>query len=171
MTTGTDVVELVGEADLGSAELLEGRLAESLDQGRALIVDLTDCTFVDVRVLRVLRESYGRARLEGSGFFVILPFDAAYEVRLVMLRLAAALAPYPVVPDRATALVGLARAARERLADATRPERVQELRASVWENGRTRERLLADRNVLILEQRAALSARPRRAPRAGDLGG
>jgi hypothetical protein len=35
-------------------------------------------------------------------------------------------------------------------------DRVLELRARVWENGSRRERLLADRDVLILAQRQAL---------------
>jgi anti-anti-sigma regulatory factor len=158
LTPGTDVdlVELVGDVDYGAAARLELRLAESIDDGRVLVVDLTDCTFVDVQVLRVLRESYLKARLSQTAFFVVLPFSAAPELRFVMLRLAADLVPYPVVPDRASAILGLARSTRNRLVEGSMRERVLELRARVWENGSRRQRLLADRDVLILAQRQAL---------------
>jgi anti-anti-sigma factor len=155
-SSDVDVVELVGEIDVGTADALERRLGESISDGRSVIVDLADCTFLDVRVLRVLRAGYEGGRRAGAGFVVVLPFSAAPEVRFLTLRLAAALAPYPVVPDRAAALVSLARSTREKVARLTTSLRVLDLRARVWENGRTRERLLAERDVLVFEQRATL---------------
>lgn len=157
-----DVVDVVGELDVGAADDLERTLAERIDEGRSLVIDLSDCTFLDVAILRALRSSYVRAREADALFFVVLPFSASPEVRLAMLHLASGLVPYPVVPDRASAVVQLSRASRTRLADMLNSERLLDLRARVWENGHRRERLLSERDVLILTQREALRRRPRR---------
>jgi len=151
-----EIVELVGEIDLATGSELERRLENGISERRVVVVDLSDCTFVDVQVLRVLRAGYRSTRHAHSPFFVVLPFSAAAEVRFAMLRLAADIAPYPVVPDRAAVLLSLARESRARVAEACASERLRDLRARIWENGHRRERLLVDRNVLLLAQREAL---------------
>jgi anti-anti-sigma regulatory factor len=161
LPSAIDVVELVGDLDAGSAADIEHALAARIESGRGLVVDLSDCTFLDVRMLRALHSSYVRARDADAPFFVVLPFSASPELRFVMLHLASELVPYPIVPDRASAVLGLTRRARERLAAASRSARLRDLRARVWENGRTRERLLASRDILVLEQRETVRTRAR----------
>lgn len=145
---------LKGDVDVGS---LEGYCAE-IDAGiaarRAVLVDFSDCTFLDLGSLRRLRESYVNARGRGLAFAAVVPFSASATVRRLVLELASAFADFPVFPTSTAAEHGMARA---RLPLAL--ERMRELRADVWANGIRREELLARRDELILEQRVALAAR------------
>ena len=60
----TSVVAVTGEMDLTTVPSLEEQLGVAEDRTGEVIVDLTECTFLDARGLRALTES--KARLERS---------------------------------------------------------------------------------------------------------
>ena len=152
------VVSLELDVDYGSRAAVDGAIATALSLGRPVVVDLSDCTFLDLRSLRALSDAYEAARAVELPFVVLLPFDCAPLVRRLMLDLVSELAPFPVVPTREHA--------RRRLAaHSTRPEasELRELRKRLWQQAATTMELVARRDELVLEQRRALSElRPHR---------
>jgi anti-anti-sigma factor len=79
-------VTLVGEHDAYSS----GRIAQEIDllreSGMAVVVDLTDATFVDSQTLSVLLSARHQADIANLGFTLVLP-DANYTQVHRILRM------------------------------------------------------------------------------------
>jgi anti-sigma B factor antagonist len=67
------VVALVGEHDAYSSQRLENELAVLLDEGRGIVVDLRDTSFIDSTTLSVLLGTRRRAEHSSLGFVLVLP--------------------------------------------------------------------------------------------------
>jgi anti-sigma B factor antagonist len=67
------VVALVGEHDAYSSQRLENEFAVLIDEGRRIVVDLRDTTFVDSTTLSVLLGARHRAEQASLGFAIVLP--------------------------------------------------------------------------------------------------
>jgi anti-anti-sigma factor len=68
------IVALVGEHDLSTAGVIEQRLVEVHSHGTRVVVDLSDTTFMDSTVLRViLKERDHTASAPDSPFAVVAP--------------------------------------------------------------------------------------------------
>jgi anti-sigma B factor antagonist len=68
--TGITVLSISGEHDLGTAPQLRDRLNAELDEGRAIVIDLSTASFVDSSILGVILEGGRRATADGLGFEV-----------------------------------------------------------------------------------------------------
>jgi anti-anti-sigma factor len=71
------VVALVGEHDAYSSGRLENEIGVLLDEGRGIVIDLTDTSFIDSTTLSVLLGARRRAEQSSLGFVLLLP-DAQY---------------------------------------------------------------------------------------------
>jgi anti-sigma B factor antagonist len=67
------VVALVGEHDAYSSERLENEFAILLAEGRHIVVDLRETTFVDSTTLSVLLSARHAAERASLGFTLVLP--------------------------------------------------------------------------------------------------
>jgi anti-anti-sigma regulatory factor len=143
-----------GELDTQTISAYAARLDAALLAGHPILVDLGDCTFIDGRGARFLVNAHGRAASVGTPFFVVLPFSAAPSVRRTLLEFVPDLVAFPIIPrqhDHGQTGGGYVGAAGD-------DHRLRRLRAGFWEAGARRERLLADRDALILTQRQMLEA-------------
>jgi anti-sigma B factor antagonist len=100
---GVAVVELAGEHDLYTAPVLRDRISGVLEDGTALVIDLTPSTFIDSSVLRVLLEARREAEERVVGFAVALGDGGAPGVRR-MLEVTGLIGLFPVLPARKDAL-------------------------------------------------------------------
>jgi anti-sigma B factor antagonist len=100
---GVAVVALTGEHDLYTAPALRDRIAGVLEDGTALVIDLTQSTFIDSSVLRVLLEARREAEDRAIGFAVALGEDGSPGVRR-MLEITGLIRVFPVLPARKDAL-------------------------------------------------------------------
>jgi anti-sigma B factor antagonist len=155
------LVELTGEVDIGSAAALRERLDSAIARGGPVLVDASECTFVDLATVRVLDEYHRAARERSVPFALVLPFSAAPAVRRMLLELVPRLASFPIVPDRGSAAAAFGRST-DVAAVRFEPGRLEAVRASLWEAGWRREGLRAERDVLALEQRERLAEHRRR---------
>ena len=80
----TGVVTLIGEQDAYSAPRLENELALLLDEGLAVVVDLTDATFVDSQTLSMLLAARHRSRRDRVGFALVLPTEPYTQVHRIL---------------------------------------------------------------------------------------
>ena len=72
--TGTIVLAVHGDADLKGAEELESRLAEVIEERPAAVVlDLSEVTFVDSMILGVLVQGRKRLRAGGGRLRIVAP--------------------------------------------------------------------------------------------------
>jgi anti-sigma B factor antagonist len=72
--TRTIVLAVHGDADLNAAEELESKLTEVIEEGpSAVVVDLSQVTFLDSMVLGVLLQSLKRLRARGGRLRVVTP--------------------------------------------------------------------------------------------------
>jgi anti-sigma B factor antagonist len=70
---GIAVLVLTGEVDLYTAPELKQELVRVIDGGaRAVVVDLTDTTFIDSTTLGVLISGVKRLRPDGRGFELVV---------------------------------------------------------------------------------------------------
>ena len=69
---GAGIVILRGEHDDYTAVKLQVALVTLLEEGRSLIVDLTEATFVDSTVVGVLLAAREQAAARGSKLFVVM---------------------------------------------------------------------------------------------------
>jgi anti-sigma B factor antagonist len=67
------VVALVGEHDAYTSQRLENELAVLLEEGRGIVVDLRDTTFIDSTTLSVLLAARRRAEQSSLGFVLAMP--------------------------------------------------------------------------------------------------
>ena len=72
--TGTIVLAVHGDADLKGADELESCLTEVIEQGpSAVVVDLSEVTFLDSMVLGVLLQGLKRLRARGGRLRLVAP--------------------------------------------------------------------------------------------------
>ena len=100
---GVAVIALTGEHDLYTVPAISDRIAGVLEDGTALVVDLTQATFIDSSVLRVLLEARREAQERVLGFAVALGEDGFPGVRR-MLEVTGLIGVFPVLPARRDAL-------------------------------------------------------------------
>lgn len=163
------LVEIAGALDAKAAPTFAPRLATAVAAGRPVLVDLGDCTFVDGCGARLLAEAHRRASEAGVALCVVLPYSSASPVRRMLLEFAPDLASFPIVATRSAAATPTGSMADPDVLSAGL-ERIRELRAGLWEAGRRRDELLADRDALILRQRAALAEYRERGARRNRQG-
>jgi anti-anti-sigma regulatory factor len=145
------VVHLGGELDLSSHDVLESKLENALGSARPILVDVGDCSFVDVGILRMLADFACRAGDNGVGYVVVLPFASSRPVREILLGTSSELARFPIAPTRRAGLAILRRDAAT--TGAERAGRIRAARAEMWENASRLEELTTRRDELILERR------------------
>jgi anti-sigma B factor antagonist len=99
--SGVAVVQVSGELDLASVGKLEAKIEQALAQGPApLLIDLTDCGFIDSTVLSVLVGLRRRLGDSTSPRFAVV----AQDQPLGVLRLTRLDREMPVYPSLAEAL-------------------------------------------------------------------
>jgi anti-anti-sigma factor len=81
---GISVVALHGEHDLSTVGDVEGRIDTALDDSSGLVVDLSDTSFIDSAVLRLLITTQARAVERGVGFAVAVPDSSAHGVHRLL---------------------------------------------------------------------------------------
>ena len=69
--SGVAVLTISGEHDLSTAPILRRRLEGLLDEGTAVVVDLSPATFVDSSILGVILDGRRRAPTAGLGFALV----------------------------------------------------------------------------------------------------
>jgi anti-sigma B factor antagonist len=88
---GIRVVALLGEHDVSTRPVLSDELRRLAEAGGSVIVDLSDCDFIDTSVLNVLVSTHRRAnRTGGHPFAVVVRPDSAVD-RIFQLTHARAL--------------------------------------------------------------------------------
>jgi anti-sigma B factor antagonist len=100
---GVAVVVVEGEHDVYTAPSISEQLDVLLEERLPFVIDLTDATFVDSSVLRVLLEARRRAEERGIGFAVALGQEESGPVRRV-LDITGLLPVLPIHPARAEAI-------------------------------------------------------------------
>jgi anti-sigma B factor antagonist len=95
------VVALVGEHDAYSSERLENEFAILLEEGRRIVVDLRETTFVDSTTLSVLLSARHAAERASLGFALVLPKRDYTQVHRILdlTGLVAAFATYNRLDD------------------------------------------------------------------------
>jgi anti-sigma B factor antagonist len=103
---GSDyLVSAAGEIDLNTASPFRAAVTRALDAGaKRLVVDLSECGFLDTRGVRVLKEA--RARLDGEDQPLTLIADDSCV--LLMLEVSGLEADCAVYPSRVAAFEALA---------------------------------------------------------------
>jgi anti-sigma B factor antagonist len=104
------VVTLVGEHDAYSAQRLENELAGLLEEGRRIVVDLRQASFIDSTTLGVLLAGRQRAEKSSLGFALLLP-DRQYTHVHQILDLTG-LAPAFAIFEKLDAALAAVRAGR-----------------------------------------------------------
>jgi anti-anti-sigma factor len=81
---GIDVLVLTGEHDLSTAPDVERRIDAALASAAGLAIDLSETTFIDSAVLRVLITAQERAAEQGVGFAIAVPESSGYGVHRLL---------------------------------------------------------------------------------------
>jgi hypothetical protein len=147
------LIRVAGDLDLASQGWLELRLAAAVAEDRPVVVDLGDCTFADVEAIRTLGRAAALADERRLPFVVVLPFSARDGLRRLLLELVPELAEVAIVPSQRAAHALIARPAPRWASSRKQAPGATELRASVWENAARGERLIAERDALVMEHR------------------
>jgi anti-sigma B factor antagonist len=100
---GAVVVVLKGEHDVYTAPSLREQINAVILERVPFVIDLSQATFIDSSVLRVLLEARRQAQEEGLGFAVALGDGEATGVRRI-LEVTGLLPVFPVLPARDAAL-------------------------------------------------------------------
>jgi anti-anti-sigma factor len=93
---GADVLNVSGEVDLASSPELQA-LIETTPAGTKLIVDLTQCTYLDSSTLSVLVRAF---KARGPALCLVLPPEARIRRLFAVTKLEDV---FSIVPDRAAA--------------------------------------------------------------------
>lgn len=103
---GSTVVTVSGEIDMATASLFEGRLSEAVEDGTggAIVVDLSEVTFMDSTALNALVHCFERQRVRLQDFAVVAS-DSRVTTLLEVTRLDRVL---KVFPSREAALAAVA---------------------------------------------------------------
>ena len=81
---GISVVALRGEHDLSTVADVESRIDAALAESSGVVVDLSETTFIDSAVLRLLITTQSRAEERGVGFAVAVPDSSAHGVHRLL---------------------------------------------------------------------------------------
>jgi len=100
--TGIAIVSISGEHDLNTAPQLRRRLTEEIEEGRAIVVDLSQASFVDSSILGVILDGRRGADAAGLGF-AVAQADGAQAVSRV-LEITGLRGELPVHTSRADAV-------------------------------------------------------------------
>lgn len=100
---GVVIVVLEGEHELFGATKLQRKLEALIDDGVAVVVDLTRATFLDSSIVAVLLRACERARREGTKYAIVLDESSGDSVRR-MFEITGLDRYLPVVPSREAAL-------------------------------------------------------------------
>lgn len=102
---GVTVLSVDGVVDLATSPPLEELLAELIDERpNALVIDLTDVTFLASVGLRILAESH--ERVGGTGNFAVVASGPITARPIQLTKLDEFLALYPTVDEALAALRG-----------------------------------------------------------------
>lgn len=83
---GHSVVALHADHDLSTADSLRSTLDTARHDGRPIVVDLSEATFVDSAVLGILVSQHDQAKQAGLGFCIVLGDPPSHSVqRLIEL--------------------------------------------------------------------------------------
>lgn len=100
---GVVIVALEGEHEVFSATKLKRDLENLIDDGLALVVDLTRATFLDSSIVSVLLQARDRARRNGTQYGIVL--DESSDASVLRMFAITGLDRYlPVVSTREAAL-------------------------------------------------------------------
>ena len=78
---GVAIVILEGEHELFGATSLQRKLEALIDEGLALVIDLTRTTFLDSSIVSVLLRAGERSRDAGTGYALVLDDSTGDAVR------------------------------------------------------------------------------------------
>lgn len=103
-----DVVTLRGEHDLSTATDVSRRIDSALETASGLAIDLSQTTFIDSAVLRVLITAQERASAQGAGFAIAVADSSGHGVHrlLTLTGLDAKLSTRPSREDAIAAAAG-----------------------------------------------------------------
>ncbi|HEX2377864.1 MAG TPA: STAS domain-containing protein [Gaiellales bacterium] len=79
-----DVVTLHGEHDLSTATDVSRRIDSALETASGLAIDLSQTTFIDSAVLRVLITAQERASAQGAGFAIAVADSSGHGVHRLL---------------------------------------------------------------------------------------
>jgi anti-anti-sigma factor len=79
-----DVVTLRGEHDLSTANDVTRHIESALDTATGLAIDLSETTFIDSAVLRVLITAQERAAQSGTGFAIAVAGTSGHGVHRLL---------------------------------------------------------------------------------------
>jgi anti-anti-sigma factor len=90
------VVALIGEHDMGRYEPLKAALARAAIRAPNVVVDLTQCAFIDSTTLTLLLHADDVMTRDSRGFAVVIPAHEGSVSRLAeLVRLAEMLSTHP----------------------------------------------------------------------------
>ena len=78
---GIALVSLVGEHELHDARNLKERIDSLIDEGLAVVIDLSEAVFLDSSIVGVLLETQKRAETAGVDYRVVLSDSTGTPVR------------------------------------------------------------------------------------------
>jgi anti-anti-sigma factor len=104
---GIDVLTLRGEHDLSTATDVSRRIDLALESAPGLAIDLSETTFMDSAVLRVLITAQERANERGAGFAIAVADSSGHGVHR-LLTLTGLDAKLSTQPSRADAIAAAA---------------------------------------------------------------
>jgi anti-anti-sigma factor len=102
---GVAIVALAGEHETYTAEKLRAELHELLDEGRGVVVDLTETTFLDSAVVGVILEARGRATDRAAKFALVMDDNTGPAVHR-LFDLTGLNSVLPIASSRSAALAG-----------------------------------------------------------------
>jgi anti-anti-sigma factor len=103
---GVRVVAVRGELDLGTAPELEGPLDEAISAREPLLIDLSECDFIDSTGIAMIVRAWQRLADGDDGDGRVVICSANVQVRRV-LEITGVEVSIPVHSDRETALATL----------------------------------------------------------------
>jgi anti-anti-sigma factor len=104
---GSRVIAVAGESDLGDSPALEAAIDDALANGVPVAIDLSDSTFVDSSVLRVLTDG-ARLAEERATPYAIVTGEAGASQTLELFRMVGLAARLPTYPTLDEALSDIA---------------------------------------------------------------
>lgn len=98
---GVVIVALRGEHDLSSKDDLSAALERACAEEPLVVVDLSECTFIDSTVIAALVASYARVREEGRRLALLIPQTDGIVARTAEISGLRALVPTVASLDEA----------------------------------------------------------------------
>ncbi len=96
------IVSLVGEHDLAQHEPLKDALDTAVARRRHVLVDLSECVFLDSTVISLLMHAQDEVASDGGTFALIVPEGSTHAARVLdVMRLGDAVPMYPSLAEAA----------------------------------------------------------------------